>query len=122
MRRALCLLALASLLLPGAASASGPVLRSAAASRGHILVVFSLGGLARAGELRITAAGALKLREPIAAAPTAAGIVRWRTRAVLAPGRYTVRVSGVDAGETSCFPRRAQCLAQWSNALVVTVS
>jgi type II secretory pathway pseudopilin PulG len=38
------------------------------------------------------------------------------------PGRYWVRVSGVDVGETSCVPRLSDCLAQWSNVLAVTVT
>ena len=130
MRSMLLLLALAALAVPAAASADGPQLRSAHAVGGHVEVVFSLGGLARASRIQIAAgpggrftAGALRLSEWIAAAPNAStGLVRWRTRGTLRPGRYRVRVSAVDAGETGCTPKLSDCLAQWSNVLPVTVT
>jgi hypothetical protein len=130
MRRMLVLLALVALAVPAGASAGAPRLRSAHAVGRHVEVVFSLGGLARASKIQIAAGtggrfapGAIRLSEWIAAAPNAAtGLVRWRTRGTLRPGRYWVRVSGVDAGETSCMPRLSDCLAQWSNVLAVTVT
>jgi hypothetical protein len=130
MRSILLLLALAALVVPAAASADGPQLRAAHAVGGHVEVVFSLGGLVRASQIQIAAgpngrftAGAVRLSERIAAAPNAAtGLVRWRTHGVLRPGRYWVRVSAVDAGETSCTPKLSDCLAQWSNVLPVTVT
>ena len=130
MRPLLLLLALAALVVPAGASADEPQLRSAHAVGRHVEVVFSLGGLVHASQIQIAAApggrfaaGALRLSERIAAAPDAStGLVRWRTRGTLRPGRYLVRVSAVDAGETSCTPRYSDCLAQWSNVLSVTVT
>ena len=131
MRSMLLLLVLAALAVPAAASADGPRLRSTHAVNGHVEVVFSLGGLVRASQIQIAAgpangrfaAGAVRLRERIAAAPDAAtGLVRWRTKGTLRPGHYWVRVSGVDAGETGCTPKLSDCLAQWSNVLPVTVT
>ncbi len=129
MRPLLLLLALASLVVPAGASADGPQLRSARAVGRHVEVVFSLGGLARASQIQIAAGpgrfstGAVRLSERIAAAPNAStGLVRWRTRQALRPGRYWVRISAVDAGETSCTPKLSDCLAQWSNVLPVTVT
>jgi hypothetical protein len=130
MRLMMFLLALAALAVPAAASADGPRLRSVHAVGRHVEVVFSLGGLARASQIQIAAAtssrfapGAVRLSERIAAAPNATtGLVRWRTRGTVKPGRYWVRVSGVDTGETSCTPKLSDCLAQWSNVLAVTVT
>ncbi len=134
MRSMLLLLALVALAVPAAASADGPRLRSAHAVGGHVEVVFSLGGLVRASQIQIAAGpGAgpggrfptrtLRLSERIAAAPDAStGLVRWRTRGTVRPGRYWVRVSAVDAGETGCTPKLSDCLAQWSNMLPVTVT
>jgi hypothetical protein len=127
------------LLLPALATAAlaagtaGPVLRSATPQGGHLVVVFSLGDLARAAEIEAATsprrgvngaflAGFVKLREKIAAGPRATtGLVRWRTRNTLPPGRYYVHVSGVDVGETSCKPYGAECLEEWSNLLRVVV-
>ncbi len=130
MRSMLLLLALAALVVPARASADGPQLRSARAVGRHVEVVFSLGDLVRASRIQIAAGpgsrfttGALRLSERIAAAPNAAtGLVRWRTQGTLRPGRYWVRVSAVDAGETSCTPKLSDCLARWSNVLPVTVT
>ncbi len=130
MRSMLLLLAVVALVVPAGASADGPQLRSARAVGGHVEVVFSLGGLVRASQIQIAAgpggrftSGALRLSERVAAAPNAStGLVRWRTRGTLRPGRYWVRVSAVDAGETSCIPKLSDCLAQWSNVLSVTVT
>ncbi len=130
MRSLLFLLALAVLAVPAAASANGPRLRSAHAAGRHVEVVFSLGGLARASQIQVAAGtggrfapGAIRLSERIAAAPNATtGLVHWRTRGTVKPGRYLVRVSGVDTGETSCTPKLSDCLAQWSNVLAVTVT
>ena len=134
MRSMLLLLALAALAIPAGASADGPRLRSAHAVGGHVEVIFSLGGLVRASQIQIASGprpgpggrfspGTVRLTERIAAAPDAAtGIVRWRTRGTLRPGRYWVKVSGVDSGETGCTPKLSDCLAQWSNMLPVTVT
>jgi hypothetical protein len=132
MTRLLASLALA-LATAGAAlgfAADAPALRSASQRDGHIVVVFHLPPSTAALELEVglrpqtgvTGAfrSGVRLRERLAARGT--NPVRWRTPKALPPDRYFVHVSAVDeGGVTSCIPRTASCLEEWSNVLRVVI-
>ena len=123
---------LAALLVEGTYGASGkPVLLSAAARSGHVVVTFSLrgavaGSFVAATNPRTDISGALtsgvKLREPLRVG-AAAGPARFRSRGVLRRGRYFVQVSGVDPDSvTDCMPKlRAACGVEWSDVHSIVV-
>jgi hypothetical protein len=111
----------------GRAVPGAPVLRSATASDGHVVVVFTVGDLQPwlievASSPGAEASGAfpprtVRLQEMIRAqVDPATGLVRWRTRHALPARAYYVRVSGVETGGvTDCLPQQPNCLVHWSN-------
>jgi hypothetical protein len=122
---------LAVLLCGEVRGASGPLLVSAGSRGGHVTVTFSVEGAVPASFVAATsprtdALGALtsgvRLREPLRIAARQ-GLLRWRSRAVLARGRYFVQISGVDTdGVTDCLPKQRACGQEWSNVRKVFVS
>jgi hypothetical protein len=120
---------LAAGLVTSVSSASSvPLLRSASASGGHVVVRLSLGDLIPGrivvGDRRTTAANGrlmsadIRLNEPLRAVKTTTGF-RARTRHTLAPGTYYVQVSGTVL-QTDCLPNKP-CRQDWSNVLRVRV-
>ena len=111
-----------------AASSDLPYLRSASASKGHVIVVYRLGELLPgrivvAVRPRTNARGALlktnrRIDEPLRGTKIASGL-RARTRHTLAPGRYYVQVSGTVVG-LDCLPKKP-CPPRWSNVRRVVV-
>lgn len=110
------------------AAADAPVLRSASAANGHVLVTFTVVDLQPwvievASSSATVASGAfrpdaVRLREVISARPDpSTGLVRWRTTKLLARGAYFVHVSAVETdGVTDCRPQNRDCLVHWSDA------
>jgi hypothetical protein len=105
-----------------------PVLRSASAPHGRVLVTFTVADLQPwsievAASSQTEASGAfrpdaVRLREVITARPdSSTGLVRWRTTKLLAPGTYFVHVSAIETdGVTDCRPQARDCLVHWSGA------
>ena len=122
--------ALAALLLTGVSAASSlPTLRSAAASRGHVVVTFRLGELSpgrilvavrgrTAANGRLVAAN-VRLNEPLRTTRTATGYRRATTKRVLPAGVYYAQVSGIVVG-LDCTPRKP-CRQDWSNVRRVRI-
>jgi hypothetical protein len=126
--------ALAAALLTGiSAAASAPYLRSAAASRGHVIAVFTLGGtegdavaehIAVAVSLATQTDGSflpakVRVQETISGATQTANGLRVRTQHKLRPGRYYVKVSS-KALALDCTPKNP-CKELWSNARRVVI-
>ena len=123
----------AAVLLTGISTAASSVyLRSAKASRGHVVAVFSLGvagdlapdHIAVASAPQIQANGSfvsrnLKFQEAVSNPSTVSGGYSVRTQHRLRPGRYYVKVSGVVVG-LDCTPHKP-CKELWSNARRVVV-
>jgi hypothetical protein len=117
----------------GAASTSVPRLVSAAVQRGHVVVVFDLGGAPDLDADRIVVAVApttepdggfalanVRLQETIGnATTTVPGGERAQTRHTLPAGRYYVKVSALPVG-VDCLPAKP-CRVDWSNARLVLV-
>jgi hypothetical protein len=111
----------------GVALAGEPTLRTAEASKGHVVVTFLPGDLlpgviAVATRAARTADGGflqanVRLRERITAkADPATGIMRFRTRGTISRGTYYVAVSGfLQDPPPSCVPIRSHCAERWSN-------
>ncbi len=132
-RSALAVVALAAALLTGiSAAASTPYLRSAAASRGHIVVVFTLGEAEDVTPNRIAVAvntgtqadgsffpANVRVQETITNVTQVSGGQRYRTQHKLRPGRYYVKVSGRVLG-LDCTPLKP-CKDLWSNARRVII-
>jgi hypothetical protein len=122
-------LAAASIVLGSAsAAASLPHLRSATASHRHVVVSFTLGGLAP-GRLVVATSSKtepngefvkanVRLDEALRATKTSTGY-RARTLHRLKPGRYWVQVSG-NVIAVDCTPHKP-CRTDWSNSRRVTV-
>ena len=131
----LALLALGAALLTGiSAAASSPALLSTAASRGHVVAVFTFGP----GETTDTApkhiaaatrtatqpngafvAANVRVQEPITTFTRTPNGMRVRTLHKLRPGRYYVKVSAVAIG-LDCTPK-LPCKELWSNARRVVI-
>jgi hypothetical protein len=126
--------ALAAALVTGiSAAASAPYLRSAAASRGHVVAVFTLGGtegdavqdhIAVAVSLATQADGSflpakVRFQESILGATQTSNGLRVRTQHKLRPGRYYVKVSS-KALALDCTPKYP-CKELWSNARRVVI-
>jgi hypothetical protein len=123
----------AALLATISAAASAPYLRSAAASRGHVVAVFSLGGTeGEAVPNRIEVAVSLatqadgsflpakvRVQETIAGVTQSSNGLRARTQHKLRPGRYYVKVSS-KAVALDCTPTKP-CKELWSNARRVVI-
>ena len=115
--------ALAALVLSGISAASSlPTLRTAVASRRHVVVTFTLRELAP-GHIRVAArrtttadgkllTGNVRLDESLRATRTSTGAWHARTRHTLKPGVYYVQVSGVAV--VDCLPAKP-CPEHWSN-------
>ena len=115
------------------AAASAPYLRSAAASRGHVVAVFTLGGtegdavqdhIAVAVSLATQADGSflpakVRVQESILGATQTSNGLRVRTQHKLRPGRYYVKVSS-KALALDCTPKYP-CKELWSNARRVVI-
>jgi hypothetical protein len=111
-----------------AASSDLPYLRSASASKGHVIAVYRLGDLLPgrivvAVRPQTTVRGALlktnvRINEPLRIVKSATG-QRTRTRHRLTPGRYYVQVSGTVVG-LDCLPSKP-CPPHWSNVRRVFV-
>jgi hypothetical protein len=126
-------LVVAALASAGLAAGLVPVLKTASAVNGHVVVTFTLTGDLLPGQIvvatspRKTPSGAflrstVRLREDVTSKASAAEVVRYRTRKALAAGTYYVEVSGVETGGvTDCVPRAADCLVHWSNVRKVVV-
>jgi hypothetical protein len=122
--------ALAALVLSGISAASSlPTLRTAVASRRHVVVTFTLGELAP-GHIRVAARRAttpdgmllganVRLTEPLRATKTPSGPWRARTRHTLRPGVHYVQVSGIVVA-LDCTPTRP-CPQDWSNVRRVRI-
>jgi hypothetical protein len=122
--------ALAALVLTAISAASSPpTLRTVAASRGHIVVTFSLGNLAP-GRIRVAVrrattpdgmllAANVRLTESLRARKTASGRWRARTRHTLKPRVYYVQVSGIVIA-LDCTPKKP-CPQDWSNVRRVRI-
>jgi hypothetical protein len=126
--------ALTAALLTGiSAAASAPYLRSAAASRGHVVAVFTLGAtegddvpahIAVAVSLATQADGSflpakIRVQEAISATTQTSNGTRVRTLHKLRPGRYYVKVSS-KALALDCTPKNP-CKELWSNARRVVI-
>ncbi len=125
--------ALAAALLTGiSAAASAPYLRSAAASRGHIVAVFTLDAEGDAVQDHIAVAVSLatqadgsflpakvRVQESILGATQTSNGMRVRTQHKLRPGRYYVKVSS-KALDLDCTPK-SPCKELWSNARRVVI-
>jgi len=117
----------------GAAPGGELTLRTAGASKGHIVVAFSPGDLvpgeiaaatqATRGVNRAFVRANVRLRERITAkTDPATGIVRFRTHGTVPPGAYYVAVSGfMQEPPPSCVPIRSHCTERWSNVRYVVV-
>jgi hypothetical protein len=112
------------------AAVSEPHLRSASASRGHIVVVMTYGELAPSKIVVATRPGTgrtgallpknVRLTEPIKLGSAVhGGGYRVRTRHTLRPGRYYVQVSASVIG-VDCTPHKP-CPTLWSNIRRVRV-
>jgi hypothetical protein len=134
MRRWLVVAIAGALVSGGAATASQPTLRSAVASKRHVVVTFAPGELApaliavatrpaRAANGGFVATN-VRLRERITAnADPATGDVRYRTRGTVPRGTYYVAVSGIlQEPPVSCIPIRSHCAERWSNVLRLVVA
>jgi len=126
--------ALAAALLTGiSAAASAPYLRSAAASRGHVVAVFSLDGTegdAVPGHIAVAVSPALqadgsfipakvRVEEVMSTLTQTSNGMRVRTQHRLRPSRYYVKVSS-KALELDCTPKNP-CKELWSNARRVVI-
>jgi hypothetical protein len=127
--------ALSAALLTGiSAAASSPSLLSTAASRGHVVAVFTFGPgegadmapkhIAVAVRATTQLNGAfvpanVRVQEPITTFTRTANGMRVRTQHKLHPGRYYVKVSGVAIG-LDCTPK-LPCKELWSNARRVVI-
>jgi hypothetical protein len=126
--------ALAAALLTGiSAAASAPFLRSAAASRGHVVAVFTLGGtegdsVPNRIEVAVSLAtqtdgsflpAKVRVQEAISGATQTSNGMRVRTQHKLRPGRYYVKVSS-KALALDCTPKYP-CKELWSNARRVVI-
>ena len=123
----------AALLTSISAAASAPYLRSATASRGHVVVVYALGiaeddlqpgRIAVAVSAKTEADGSfvpanVRVREALSSPTPVANGFRVRTQHRLRPGRYYVKVSGVVLG-LDCTPHKP-CRELWSNARRVVI-
>jgi len=121
-----------SLVSGSSAATGGPVLRSAAPLKGHVVVTVAVAELVP-GRVEVATSprtdpfgafppGSVKLREIITARPGTTDVVRWQTRRALPHGTYYVAVSGfLGGGVTSCLPLRSNCLERWSNVRRVVV-
>ena len=123
----------AALLTSISAAASAPYLRSAAASRGHVVAVFTLGGteedavpahIAVAVSLATQTDGSflpakVRVQEAISGATQTSNGMRVRTQHKLRPGRYYVKVSS-KALTLDCTPKNP-CKELWSNARRVVI-
>jgi hypothetical protein len=131
---ALGLAALGAALLTGiSAASSSPALVSAAASRGHVVAVFTFGaqeGDLAPGHIAVAAAPAVQLngsftsanvrvQEAVSNPAKVANGYRVRTQHKLRPGRYWVKVSAIVIG-LDCTPHKP-CKELWSNARRVVV-
>jgi hypothetical protein len=106
-----------------------PDLRSAAADRRHIVVVFKLGSDMVRGKIVVAAsgkigpggevkAGTVRVSEQLRPTATSAGY-RARTRARLPRGRWYVQVSATALG-LDCTPHKP-CKSSWSNVRAVRI-
>jgi methionine-rich copper-binding protein CopC len=122
----------AALLTSISAAASAPYLRSAAASRGHVVAVFTLDAEGDAVADHIAVAVSLatqtdgsflpakvRVQEAILGATQTANGMRVRTQHKLRPGRYYVKVSS-KALALDCTPKNP-CKELWSNARRVVI-
>ena len=119
---------------PSLAALDNPVLRSASAPHGRVLVTFTVADLQPwsievAASSQIEASGAfrpdaVRLREVITARPDpSTGLVRWRTAKPLVPGTYFVHVSAIETdGVTDCRPQARDCLVHWSSSRRLLIS
>jgi hypothetical protein len=117
-------IALGAVLTAGATAASpSPFLRSAFASRRHVVVVYTLspdlapGRVLVASRPKTTLNGEfvgtnVRLSEALGGTRTSTGY-RMRTRHTLRPGLYYVEVSGTVIG-LDCTPKKP-CPTHWSN-------
>jgi hypothetical protein len=123
----------AALVTVGSSAASLPYLVSTAASRGHVVAVFTLGGSeADFAPGRITVAvrpqtqtngsfvpANVRVEEPLSNLKQVPQGERVRTQHRLRPGRYYVKVSGTQIG-LDCTPKNP-CKELWSNARRVVI-
>jgi hypothetical protein len=109
MKRIVLVLGSAAIAIVQAAAAAGesPLLRTARAVNGHVVVTFTVGKdllpgtIAVATRASTTAGGAfprtaVRLREVITARSNSEGVVRFETRKKLRPDIYYVEVSAID--------------------------
>jgi hypothetical protein len=117
-----------------ASTSSAPYLRSVAASRGHVVAVFTLGSgdteelaptqIAIAVRPAVQADGSfvpanVRVKESLASATRVASGLRVRTVHKLRPGRYYVKVSGTVVA-LDCTPK-LPCKVLWSNTRRVVI-
>jgi hypothetical protein len=124
----IAVLAAALLTSLAAGASSAPVLRSATARNGHVLVRFTLNdfvpGRIVVAAKRATRPGGrfvaanIRLDEPLRSVKTLTGY-RARTRHALPRGTYYVEVSGIVIG-TDCAPGKP-CPSRWSNVRRVRI-
>ncbi len=112
-----------------------PFLRSASVNARHVVLQVAVGDvrpvqLTVADRSDVGVNGALLAknvvrRETIQLVPAVStGLVRWKSRTMLAPGTYFVQVMGVDTsgGLTDCPPKLTRtCLDRWSNVRRIVV-
>jgi hypothetical protein len=116
-----------------AAAGRPPIVRSLSVVHRHVVLELSVGDV-RPTELivakrrAIEADGALVpnsilLRQAIQLPPSAAGVVRWRSRRELRPGAYFIQVEAVETegGVTDCPPKQRTCNERWSSVRRVVV-
>jgi hypothetical protein len=126
--------ALAAALLSGiSAAAPAPYLRSAAASRGHVVAVFTLDetqGDVVAAHIAVAVSSAtqadgsfvtakVRVSEAVSAVTRTSNGMRVRTQHKLRPGRYYVKVSS-KALALDCTPKNP-CKELWSNTRRVVI-
>jgi hypothetical protein len=123
----------AALVTAGSGAASVPALLSTAASRGHVVAVFTLGAaesdlapgrIAVAVRPQTQTDGSfvpanVRVQESMSNITQVPRGDRVRTRHRLRPGRYYVKVSGTQIG-LDCTPKNP-CKELWSNARRVVI-
>ena len=123
----------AAVLIGVSAASSAPYLRSTAASRGHVVAVYTLGGtdtevtprhIAVAARSATQADGSfvpanVRVQEIMSNATPVTNGYRVRTVHKLRPGRYYVKVSSVVVA-LDCTPHKP-CRELWSNARRVVI-
>ena len=120
-----------AVLATGAGADSSPAVVGLSAQRGHVVVAAQFGAgqgpyiveIARAKTMYATGFPKRFVVVREALPQTATGLVHYRTRGIVRPGRYWVAVAAHLLDATSCQPilHGMDCNVQWSHAVAVRV-